>query len=190
MAEPAELKLPFGNGDIWLRAIEPSDAMAMLPYFSNPDVCRYIPWEPRDLAGVSKFISERALAQVPVSDGEHFILGIETQMHGLVGQLNFTLKSAKDSSGEFGYVINPAFGGEGIATLAVEIFLQLLFVELGFRRVTAWIDSRNQRSIALANRIGMRLEATEVEVELFKGELVTMHSYALLSREWPSKTTL
>ena len=185
MVEPAKLALPFTRHGVTLRAITEADLNAMLPYFSDPNVCRFIPWEPRDESGVLEFITNRAVTDIPVNQGEHFIVGFEADGLGLCGQLNFTLTDPKELTGEFGYVINPSMAGRGIASRAVKALLDLLFTELGMRRLTAWIDERNTASIALVERLGLRRESREVEVEYFKGEYVTMLRYAILSREWP-----
>lgn len=184
MAESAKLKLPVAKDELVLRGISEADATAMVPYFSDPEVCRYIPWEPRDIEGVLKFISERVNTTIPTAEGEHLIVGIELVGTGLIGQLNFTLTNTVERTGEFGYVINPAFSGRGHASKAVTMFISMLFTQLGLRRVTAWIDERNFRSIALVERLGLRRESREVEVEYFKGEYVTMLRYAILAHEW------
>lgn len=184
MAEPAKLNLPITEGDLVLRELTKADAEMMVPYFSNPEVCRYIPWEPRGLDGVLRFIADRVTIVSPSQDGQHVIVGIELKGVGIIGQLNFTLTDAKELTGEFGYVINPAYSGRGFATMAVSAFISILFGQLGMRRITAWIDERNTPSIALVERLGLRRESREVEVEYFKGEYVTMLRYALLAREW------
>ncbi len=184
MAEPAKLSLPVTAGDLVLRELTKADAEQMVPYFSNPEVCRYIPWEPRDVEGVLKFIEDRVTTVCPSQDGQHVIVGIELTGVGIIGQLNFTLTNTRELTGEFGYVINPAYSGQGFATNAVSAFISILFGQLGMRRITAWIDERNSPSIALVERLGLRRESREVEVEYFKGEYVTMLRYALLAREW------
>ncbi len=187
MAEPAELKLPVVQGHLKLREITKADANQMVPYFSAPEVCRYIPWEPREIDGVLKFISERATIRIPSEPGQHLIVGVDHDDIGLIGQLNFTLTDATERTGEFGYVINPEFSGRGYATKAVSAFITLLFEQLDMRRLTAWIDERNLPSIALVERLNLRRESREVEVEFFKGEYVTMLRYAILAREWQSQ---
>ena len=48
-------------------------------------------------------------------------------------------------------------------------------------------DARNTASTAVAARLGMRLEATYVDGEWFKGEWTTPLVYALLRREWETR---
>ncbi len=54
----------------------------------------------------------------------------------------------------------------------------------GLRRLVAQIDADNERSAALAERIGMRREAHFVENEWFKGRWSDLLVYAVLDREW------
>ena len=185
MAEQAELVLPVVLDELKLRAITNADSAHMVRYFSDPEVCRYIPWEPREIEGVLKFISERVSTKIPTESGQHLIVGIELKDFGLIGQLNFTLTDATERTGEFGYVINPELSGRGYATKAVSAFITLLFDQLNIRRATAWIDERNLPSIALVERLGLRRESREVEVEFFIGVYVTLLRYAILSHEWP-----
>ncbi len=88
---------------------------------------------------------------------------------------------------EIGYVFAPAFGGQGYATEAGHALLHLAFDELGFRRVIARVDSRNQPSVRVVERLGMRLEAHLVENEWFKGEWSDELDFALLESEWLSR---
>uniref|UniRef100_UPI0034E965F1 GNAT family N-acetyltransferase n=1 Tax=Enterococcus faecium TaxID=1352 RepID=UPI0034E965F1 len=58
------------------------------------------------------------------------------------------------------------------------------FSVYGLRRLVARIDADNTRSIALAERLGMRREAHLVENEWFKGRWSDEVDYAVLAREW------
>lgn len=122
---------------------------------------------------------------MPEQDGEFLVLGITHSDLGIVGQMNIMLKSSLTGWAEFGYVLNPDFLGHGFATVGSRLLSSLAFKQLGVRRLTAYIDERNMSSIAVVERLGMRLEAREVDVEQLKGEFVTMLRFAVLSREWP-----
>ena len=81
-------------------------------------------------------------------------------------------------------MFNPALGGRGYAAEAVTMMLRLGFEELRMHRIIARIDERNQPSVRLARRVGMRHEARLVENEFFKGEWSTELDFAILAREW------
>jgi RimJ/RimL family protein N-acetyltransferase len=185
LASSEGLDLTAAIAGVSLSEISLVDAPSMLPYFSSPDVCRYIPWEPRDISGVEEFIKTKCSIKPPQQDGEFLVLGIRHSELGLVGQVNIAIKSSLTGWAEFGYVLNPDFVGQGFATAGSRLLASLAFNQLGVRRLTAYIDERNKPSIAVVERLGMRLEAREVDVEQLKGEFVTMLRFAALSREWP-----
>ncbi len=58
------------------------------------------------------------------------------------------------------------------------------FEVYGLRRLVARIDPENARSVALAERLGMRREAHFVEEDWFKGRWSDLLVYAVLAREW------
>jgi RimJ/RimL family protein N-acetyltransferase len=92
--------------------------------------------------------------------------------------------SREHAGGEIGYVFNPSLGGRGYATEAVSMMLRLGFEQLGLHRIIARIDERNEPSVRLARRVGMRQEARLVENEFFKGEWSTELDFAMLAAEW------
>jgi len=51
-------------------------------------------------------------------------------------------------------------------------------------RIVARIDERNESSVRLARRLGMRQEARLVRNEFFKGEWSTELDFAMLADEW------
>ena len=67
--------------------------------------------------------------------------------------------------------------------LAGELF-RLGFDELGLHRIVAETDARNDASIRLMERLGMRREAHLVENEFLKGEWTDSIVYAILETEW------
>jgi aminoglycoside 6'-N-acetyltransferase len=63
------------------------------------------------------------------------------------------------------------------------------FGEIGLHRVYAELDPRNEASVALCLRLGMRHEAHFVEHMWSKGEWTDTGIYAVLEREWTARTT-
>lgn len=62
--------------------------------------------------------------------------------------------------------------------------LDLVFGPLGKHRVTASVDLRNEPSLRLLRRVGMRQEAHFRENLLFKGEWADDVVFAVLRSEW------
>ena len=65
--------------------------------------------------------------------------------------------------------------------------MQVCFDYLDAHRVTARLDARNDRSAALAERLGFRREAHYVENEYVKGEWTDEVVYATLEHEWRAR---
>jgi RimJ/RimL family protein N-acetyltransferase len=86
---------------------------------------------------------------------------------------------------EIGWCLDPAFGGQGYATEAVEELIRIAFEELGIRRLVANAFAANDRSWRLMERVGMRREVHTVAESLHRsGAWMDGVGYGLLATEW------
>jgi RimJ/RimL family protein N-acetyltransferase len=92
---------------------------------------------------------------------------------------------AKNVQAMLGWVLDPAYGGQGYATEAVAEVLRICFEDLRLRRVRALCFADNVPSWRLMERLGMRREEYAVRDSLHRtrGWLDGM-TYALLADEW------
>jgi len=168
-----------------LRLMSPADAPALHAYYSRPDVCRYLLFEPRDLATVTEKVAAHAAHTILAEDGDYLDLAVIRRSDGaLVGDVILKLTHADQLTGEIGWGFHPDFHGTGYATEAATAMLAHAFGSLGFRRIVAELDPRNEASAALCRRLGMRREALLVENLFSKGEWGDTAVYALLAREF------
>ncbi|HEX6452883.1 MAG TPA: GNAT family N-acetyltransferase [Trebonia sp.] len=180
---------PVETSRLLLRPIDPSgDIEALHAYQSLPEVCRYIPYEPRTREDVAQRLADPGKVRSTLTEpGQAVNLAVEIKATGLVvGDVMLFWRD--ESNAEIGYVIHPDHQGKGIATEASAALLGLAFAEhgLGVHRVVARIDQRNPASAAVLTKLGMRQEAILVENEWFKGEWSTEVDFAILDREWHS----
>lgn len=182
---PAPRALEVTRDRVRLRPFEERDLDAMAAYRGDAEVCRYLPFEPQtpdDIRGrIGRLFGRTTL------EGERagLILVIERVSDGrVVGDLVLFHLDPQAGSAEIGWVISPAVAGQGLATEAVRALIDTAFGVYGLRRLTARIDAENARSLALAERVGMRREAHHIENAWFKGRWSDELVYALLSREW------
>ena len=185
----AELRpeYPIPTERLLLRPLTAGDTEALLAYRSQPDVCRYVPFEPMDRQVIGERLAAQWAATTLTDEGQGVILGIELARTGeLVGDVVLFWHSREHLGGEIGYMLNPGFAGHGYATEAAHVMLRLGFDELGLHRIVARIDERNEASAKVARRLGMRQEARLVHNELFKGEWSTELGFAMLAHEWPA----
>lgn len=177
--------LPLRTPRLVLRAFRPEDVDALLVFHSDPEAVRYVPYPPRDRAGVVAVLERKVASTRLAAQGDLLELAVTlADDDTVIGDLLLALRSVEHETLEVGYIFSPAWGGRGYATEAVRALLDLAFGELGARRVVARVDARNSASRALLERLGVRLEAHLVENEWFKGELGSETDYAVLAREW------
>lgn len=185
---PLRPAYPVRSARLLLRPLSEADAAALLSYRSLPEVCRYVPFEPMDTAAIATRLAGQWRNTTLENEGDFLTLGAEVAATGqLAGDVMLYWSSARDSTGEIGYVFHPSFSGRGYATEAAHTVLHLAFDELGLHRVIARVDARNGTSARLAARLGMRQEAHLVENEWFKGEWSDELDFALLESEWRAR---
>ncbi len=174
-----------------LRPFTLQDVGAALEYQSNPDVVKYLPWSVRDAAEVEVAVA-RAMGQTTFdSENDYLSLALERRVDGrMIGQLNAMYISEANQCAEIGYVLNPAFGGNGYATESSDALVRALFDTQKFRRVVARMDVRNVASQAVARRLGFRREAYFVEDKFLKGEWISSLVFATLHGQWTARPRL
>jgi len=168
-----------------LRPLEIGDVDDLLEYQSDFQTVAYIPWPQRTREQVRDALVVSIAATEFEKNDDYKLFGWSLKSSGkIIGQSNISIDSKLHSRAEIGWVINPAFKGHGYALEATRAVIGAAFKELGFRRVTAYIDQRNLASIKLARSLGMRLEGSFLEDEYFKQEWTSAHLFAILASEW------
>ena len=112
--------------------------------------------QPRDLEWAERFCEGDALW---MADGEAVIFyAFERSSGAFVGRIDLHTLDLDACRAEIGYVGDSRLGGRGLmreATLAVVEF----GFELGFERIEAMSDARNQRAVRFALGLGFEQEA-------------------------------
>ena len=180
---------PIRTERLTLRLMTEADVDDVYAYQSLPDVCRYLLFEPRTRDEVIDRVAKFGAATTLAADGDYLQLALELPATAdaparVIGDSYFTIASAKNLGAEIGWTMHPDFTGHGYAAEAARAILGLAFDELELHRVAANLDPRNDASIALCLRLGMREEARFVEDLWFKGEWADTGIYALLRDEW------
>lgn len=183
--KPAPDRLDVRRERVRLRPFEERDLDAMAAYRGDAEVCRYLPFDPQTADDIRR--RNGALMGRTTLEGENggVMLAVERLDDDLViGDLVLFHLDPAAGSAEIGWVMSPAASGRGLATEAVRALIGTAFEVYGLRRLVARIDPDNARSVALAERLGMRREAHFVEEDWFKGRWSDLLVYAVLAREW------
>lgn len=184
---PAPDTLEVVGERVRLRPFEERDLEAMARYRGDAEVCRFLPFDPQSPDDIRR--RNGHLMGRTTLEGERggVMLVIERRDDdAVIGDLVLFHLDAEAGSAEIGWVVSPAASGRGLATEAVRALIDTAFQAYGLRRLVAQIDPDNVRSVALAERLGMRREAHFVEKDWFKGRWGDLLVYAVLAREWGS----
>ncbi len=169
-----------------LRALEVSDAQRIFEYRSRPDVSRFQSWGTESADDIHLCLSELPQTE-PGQPGSWYQIGIILRSSGeLIGDCGFQVLATEPREAEVGIALAPEFQGQGYATEALRALLDYLVVALGKDRIYGSVDPRNDRSMKLLQRVGMRKEAQRVKSLWFKGEWVDDAIFAVTASEWKS----
>jgi ribosomal-protein-serine acetyltransferase len=101
----------------------------------------------------------------------------------LAGSIGMTV-NVLDHNAEIGYWLGSAYEGRGLATRAAGRFLDHAFAEMGLRRVTIRAAAPNERSRAVALRLGFTEEGVLRQSGRTGVGYEDMVVYGILAEEW------
>jgi RimJ/RimL family protein N-acetyltransferase len=176
---------PILTDRLVLRPFEERDLADLFDLQSRPEIARYLYWEPRTWDEVVESLAVKIASTVVANDGDRLGLAVTRRPEGpVIGDLTMIRHRAVDQHVEIGYVFHPDVRGQGLATEAARVLVDLAFDQCGAHRVSAALDARNAPSAALLERLGLRREAHLVRNEWVKGEWTDELIYAVLAEEW------
>jgi RimJ/RimL family protein N-acetyltransferase len=180
---------PLQTDRLLLRPFARGDLDALYAIHSNEEVARYLYNEPRTLEEVRELLDLKIAGAEVRREGHTLNAAVVLrQTGGLVGDVSLHWASETHSQGEIGFLIHPAWHGNGFATEAARPVLAFAFEKLRLHRVIGRTEARNLGSARVLEKLGMRREAHLVENEWVKNEWQSELIYALLSREWSAQS--
>jgi len=154
---------------LWLRALRPTDAVALSRYRSDPATARFQSWTtPFTVQDAVALIDDVRLSD-PKSPGWYQYGIVLRETDSLIGDLGVNLAENRQQA-EIGFTLAAPFRGNGYASEAVGRILDHLFDDRGLHRVSAECDARNLASARLLERTGFVLEGRRREHTFIKGE--------------------
>jgi RimJ/RimL family protein N-acetyltransferase len=179
---------PILTDRLLLRLYEERDLPDLFDMQSRPDVARYLYWEPMTRADSARSLARKVLNTRIEQEGDMLSLAVARRSGGpVIGDILLIYSSAEHRQAEIGYFFHPDVHGQGLATEAVAVLVDLAFGPLGVHRVRGHLDARNVASARLLQRLGMRREAHLVQNEWVKGEWTDDVIYAILADEWAAR---
>lgn len=181
---PAPAPLPVRTQRLVLRAPRQADAAELAPAYADPDFVEGLLTGVHLPAETDRMIRRRT----EPDEGPHRVLTLVIEHEGHpVGDMLIMLQGVGLLSAELGWTIVPWAAGRGIATEAATAAMEMAFTHYGVRRVTASLDAANERSAALAERLGMVRELDREHDFWSKGRWTSTYEYGISREQWRSR---
>jgi ribosomal-protein-serine acetyltransferase len=148
-------------------------------------LAHWMPWAAEQTLDQTKAFISRALQQEQVEDGFQRAVVVGAAIAGTIG---FHRIDRDNRSTSIGYWIGAEFEGQGVMSAAVTELIRHAFGALQLHRVELQIAPDNERSRALAARLGFREEGLLRDAERFGEEYRDLLMHSLLATEWEART--
>ncbi len=179
---PVNLTFPINTERLVLRPHRTEDATSLHAIYSQPEVARYLLDDPWTAEQAVEKVGQR-LPKTGLTTDAHALALIVEYNESVIGDVLIWFTDIERKIAEIGWVLDPAYGGQGLAAEAAKKILDLAFDTYGCHRVVAQMDGRNIASAKLAERIGMTREGYFRQDWYSKGEWTDTCIYAMLASD-------
>lgn len=163
-----------------LEPLRVAHARELFSLYQDPRIFRFIPQDPPASLEALEMRC-RILERRTSSDGREVWLNwaVRLKESGRVaGRLEATVRD--NATAGIAYELSPLFWGAGYATEGCARVLELLFGTYAVDEVDALVDTRNESSIRLLERLGFKRTGRRDRADFFKGGFSDEYSYRLL----------
>jgi RimJ/RimL family protein N-acetyltransferase len=169
-----------------LRKFKESDAEIFFNYRTKPEVVLYQGegWVDYKIEQAVEFVKKQMNFE-PGIPNTWFQIAIELKSTGnIVGDLAIHTLPEDINQVEIGFTLNPIYQNKGFGIEAVKCLLGYIFNVMNKHRVIAIADVRNNSSIKLLQKIGLRREGHFIKSAWNKSEYTDEYLFAMLKEEW------
>lgn len=165
---PRDEELLLHSKRLVLEPLTVAHAAEMLPVISSPELYTFLPSDAPSLTSLRELYHRWTARLSP--DGDEIWLNWSARQRNsraFVGHF----QAALDGNGiaTIAYLVGSSYQRRGYAHEALSVVCGYLSNTLQANTVRAWIDTRNQASIAVARRLGMRQVGFVPRADRFKG---------------------
>ena len=140
-----------------LRYITSRDAEALMPILGDAEVMQFSIIGIHSSKQIKQFIEQRLISYLEYGFGLYAL--VHKQNQELIGYCGFFIQSIEQQKEvEIGYRLAKKYWGQGLATEAAKAVVEYGQQRFNFRRFVCLIEIKNNRSIRVAQKLGMKLE--------------------------------
>jgi len=153
VAVPDEVRIEGER--VYLRPLGPQDVTGLFACASDPEVTRFLPWEPaKSVTTVRGFVQDQTDRR---RRGESMAFAVVlSESHDMIGSTDLMDLHSEPGRAELGYLLRRASWGQGLMTEAATLTLGFAFETLGLHRVIAFADAENLGSRRVLEKSGFR----------------------------------
>jgi RimJ/RimL family protein N-acetyltransferase len=184
------VSLPFAAGLVVVDRLRPTDATVIHQYRNDPGIARFQSWPvPFPLDAVRALVEE--MAQVPLFvPGRGVQLGIRRAVDDVfVGDVYVNVLADSPWEAELGVTVARFDQGRGHARDAITAVLDGVLGS-AVNKVIAYVDTRNEASLRLFDRVGFRREGYLAESFRRGDRFVDEVLFGVTARQWRGRPGL
>ncbi len=171
------------TADLVLRKPAGKDAKDIFRYASDPEVARYVLWEPHRSISETKSFIRYLRSRIRSGYPSSWVVVLK-ETGSVIGTIGFIWCSEENRSAELGYSFSREYWNHGYATQALKSVIDASFTSLPLNRLEAQHDLRNPASGRVMEKCGLRQEGILRNRIVNKGEYIDVALYAILRSDW------
>ena len=164
-----------------LRQLTLQDADQLLRHFSDPEMLRYVTFEPLEQREEVQEVIQWGMDLFARGAGALWGI-VDKETATLIGTLNYVKKEGHRA--EITYDLATTYWGRGLMTEAIRSTLPYVFGDLGVQRVETMVHVQNLRSARVLLKLGFRMEGVLRQYTRFHGQLSDVQMFSLLKADW------
>jgi ribosomal-protein-alanine N-acetyltransferase len=166
-----------------LRPVSTADSRLLDRWRLEPSVRRHQPLSEASLAQLQADLALQDIADLYRGRGDKFqwIVLFDSRP---VGWITLVITNWSHGLGEIGYALSTPYQRLGIMPRALELLLEIVFVQTRLRRIEARCSVDNKASYTVLERVGFSREGRLRSYFVLHGEPIDNYLYAILRQDY------
>jgi ribosomal-protein-alanine N-acetyltransferase len=175
----------FETPRLLIRKLTQNDINDIFEYCKNPNVARYVTWEPHQSLDDSQKFINYAFESYKIGSPEPMAIILKDDpKQRVIGTVGLIPANPKNRTYELAYAISQEHWGKGIVAEAAKPLINFSFKHFAMQRLQCRCDILNPQSSRVMEKLGMHYEGTIRASMFLKGKPRDMHMYSIIKSEF------
>lgn len=168
-----------------LRKARESDLQDIFDYCKNPNVARYVTWNPHETLEDSRKFIQYAENSYNIGAPEPMVLILKDDpAQKVIGSVGLIPANPANRTFELAYALSEEHWGKGLIDEAARPLINFAFKHFAMERLQCRCDVLNPQSARVMEKLGMHFEGTLKASMYCKGRARDMHMYSIVKSEF------